>query len=298
MTVLLEDGPGGLENTHIYTPSGGASLTMNLLQSGDSVLLPRIKFEDMPGFRSLPDADNHRAPRTGRQGENVYRSLVRGKSWSVTGKLQAANLASLRALERSLMLALAERNLEGTWASVPLPAWADGEEVEAGHWEAELRVVQYEPDTSFKAGVSALPTAYQLGFLLGVQMSDARWYWSVPTASASDATDVTVTNRGIAPAEPVITVVNPGAALTVQNDTTGKKLVFAFDAPLTGSLAIDFAARTAYLDGATVVDYTSYMTTSTSTWWDADAHGLAPGANVISQVGASSVQVTFQHATY
>lgn len=298
MTVLLEDGPGGLENTHTFTPAVGSPVTMNVLRDETGILLPRIKFDEMPGFRSLPDADDNRAAKTGRDGENVYRSLVRGKSFTVTGRLQATDMASLRALERSMMAAFAERNFEGVWESVPLDAWAGSEEAQAGHWRASGRVLQFEPDTSFKTSLSSVPTAYQLGFTLGIRLSDARWFWSLPTTSDPDASSVTVENRGIAPSDPIVTVADPGAALTVTNTTTGKTLEFAFDAPLSGDLVIDFGARTAFLDGGTYPDYTSYMATATSDWWDADADGLVAGENVISQTGASSVQVTFHHATY
>lgn len=299
MPVTMIDGPGGLEFTHNWAPGDGSTaVLMNKLLTTDlsTVLLPRIKFEAMPGFRSLPDAQDNRQDRTARIGESTLPSMARGKTFTINGKLQAANMTDLRGLERQMLAAFGERDLEGTWSAIPLAAW---DTVNAGtkYWQATMRVLQYEPQTDFPAGVNALPTPYQLPFLLGMRMSDPRWSWSDPVVGASNPTSVVATNLGNAPAEPTITVTVPTDPVIITNTTTGGILYFTGFSPGMGTLTINFAARSAVFAIGSV-DAMPFFSSLGSTWWDRGQPGLKAGANTIQLFGGSSIQVTHRHAAW
>lgn len=279
--AVLSQGPRGLEATHIWEPGDGtASLTMNLLSA-----VPRIKFDAMPGFRSLPDAEDNRSPLTARAGEITYPSLVRGKTWTVEGRLQARSMDELRALEYAMMGAFGERDLLGNWHSVPV---GDG-----SFWTCSARVLQYEPQTVFDASLRHPRGPHQISFLLGMRMSDPRFYWSVQQ-TATHASAVVALNEGRAPTDPIITVEDVGDTVIVANDTTGKTLHFN-GINVAGDLVINFLERTASIG---VVDAAPYLDPYLSDWWDRSQAGIVPGANGIVQSGGSSITVAYWHASW
>lgn len=295
MSVAMADGPGGLEFTHQFAPGdGGTAVLMNKLMTTDlsTILLPRVKFDRMPGFRSLPEADDNREQRTARIGSTVLPSLVRDKTFTVDGKLQAANMTDLRGLERQMLAAFGERNVEGTWSAIPLAAW-DPVNGATDYWQASMRVMAYEPQTDFPAGLNALPSAYQLPFVLTMRMSDPRWFWT-DAATATHASSATATNLGSAPADPTITVAGASGTVTITNTTVDNRQLVFLGLP-SGSLVIDFDARTALIGAS---DALPYLDTYESDWWDIGIPGLRSGANTITQSGGTSVTVDWQHAAW
>jgi hypothetical protein len=286
VTVALTDGPLGLEATHVWTPGdGGAPIVLNDLTDKYG-----IRFDSMPGFRSLPEADNNAFPRTARMGETPLPSLVRGKTFTVNGRLRAQTMRLLRQMEWSMAAAFGERSLLGTWAAVPNPDYGD----DTVFWQTNGRVLQYDPDEALAAAKTALPSPYQTPFLLGIRQTDPRWVWSDPVASPTNSGMVTVTNEGNAPAELVATVAGASGTTTVFNDTITAQLKFV-GLP-SGTLVIDSGARTALIG---TDDALPFMDTLLSNWWDRGTPGLQPlVANTIRQTGGSSIQVGFHHTAW
>jgi len=285
MTVALTDGPLGLEAIHVWTPGdGAAALTMNDLSTRF-----RIKFDRMQGWRALPEADNNAFPRTARIGETPLPSLVRGKTLTIEGRMQAASMQLLRQMEWAMATAFGERDLEGTWSAIPNPGYGDN----TAYWQTAGRILQYDPDEELTRGRTALPSPYQAHFLLGIRQSDPRWTWSA-AQTATAAGQTTVTNQGNAPAEPTISVTSPGATTVIYNDTLTKKLRFT-SVPAGSPLIVNFAARTALL-GA--VDALPYLDSYTSDWWDRSTPGLRPGANIIRQTGGTGLTVAWKHTSW
>lgn len=286
MGVALADGPRGLEATHVWTPDEPATSPVVLNDRG---ALPRFWLDRIGGFKSLPDADDNRQSRTARIGESPLPGLVRGKTITPEGRIQATSLQELRQQESLLQAALGERDLEGGWAAVPKPGLGD----DTFHWETRGRVLQLDVDDEFTYDANAQPTPWQKAFLLGIRLSDPRWTWTDTQLSAENASQVTVTNEGTAPAELVVTVGGASGTVTVFNDTIGDQLRFV-GLPA-GDLVLDSAARTATIAGDDVL---AYLDSFASTWWDRGRPALRRGANTIRQTGGSSVQVSFRHTSW
>lgn len=286
MGVALADGPRGLEATHVWTPDEPATSPVVLNDRG---ALPRFWLDKIGGFKSLPEADDNRQPRTARIGESPLPGLVRGKTITPEGRIQATSLQELRQQESLLQAALGERDLEGGWAAVPKPELGDN----THYWETRGRVLQLDIDDEFTYDANAQPTPWQKAFLLGIRLSDPRWTWTQAQLSAINATQVTVTNQGTAPAELVVTVAGASGTVTVFNDSIGAQLRFA-GLPA-GDLIIDSAARTAQVAGG---DALPYLSSLLSNWWDGGVPALRRGTNTIRQTGGSTIQVAFKHTSW
>jgi hypothetical protein len=259
----------------------------DLPAAGQRPPLPRLHFEDMPGFRSSPSADDNQEPKTARIGEMGLPSLVRGKSFSVEGRLQATSRLELAQLGQTARRAFGERDALGTWRAIPYAALSDP----TVWWEANGRAQAFEPQTRLVGALNDVLGPWQREFVLGIHLLDPRFYWSAGVDSGVVAGSVNVTNLGIAPTDPVLTVTSTGASVTVYDDTRTRKLTFP--TPPAGALVIDFAARTA-LVGAQAVE----LDIAVSDWWDRGVPGLAPGLTSVRQVGGSDLRVTFRHASW
>lgn len=291
MTVALTDGPLGLEALHVWTPAdGGPAITLNNLAA-----VPRVEFDRMTGFRSLPDADDNRQARTAQIGESALPGLVRGKTFTPEGHLVARSMQALRQLGEAMRAAFGQRDLEGTWSAIPDPAYGDN----THFWQCTARVLQLDIDEELLFSPQSLPSPYQLHFLLGLRMSDPRFTWTDVQDTGTDPVSVIATNLGTAPAEPTITVPVTGTTgshvdVSVFNDTADWQLTL-LNLPYTGDLVCDFAARTLMVG---THDVSTYVDTFASTWRDRGKAGLARGANTIRQTGGSSIQVTFRHTSW
>jgi len=289
MTVALNHGPLGLEAKHIWTPGdGSAVLTMN-----DRQAATQVRFKRMPGFRAKAPSDNNREPRTGRHGSNPLPSLARNKSFTVEGQLIAPTLAALRALEFTVQAALGDPDAEGTWAAVPHVDYGSITE----YWEMLARCTAFDPDEEFVFEPTHTRGVYQLGFQASFEMSDPRWLWSDP-ASEIGVASVVATNLGNAPAEPTVTIDNPGAAVTIANTTLGKQLVFLGMGAPSADLVVDFAAGTATF-GVDGPDAMRFVDEYESNWMDRGVAGLkASAANTVTQTGGAGLTVAWQHAAW
>lgn len=285
MTIVLTDGPMGLEATHVWTPADGSPLVLN-----DRTVLPCLRFDKIGGFNSLPDSDDNRAPRTARVGESVFPSLVRGKTITPEGRILGRSRSEVRQQRTALVTAFGQRDQEGVWSAVPNAALGSATD----YWQTAGRVIGLEIDEDFQADVDAMPSPWQLGFLLTVRLSDPRWTWTDGQSAGPNSTQVTVTNQGSAPAELLITVAGASGTVTVFNDTIGAQLKFT-GLP-SGTLVIDTAARTA-LTGTD--DAMPYLNSLLSNWWDRGVPALqADASNIIRQTGGSSITVAFKHTSW
>jgi len=294
MAVAMTDGPLGLEAMHVWAPDdGGDPITLN-----DRTSMPRFWFDSIGAFKSLPDADDNRQPRTARVGESVFPSLVRGRTFTPQGRIMARSPQELRQMQALLHRALGERDKEGLWASVPNAAYGDN----THYWQTRARVIQLDCDDDFQADVDAMPSPWQLAFTLGVRQSDPRWTWTDGQSAGPNSGQVTVTNLGSAPAELVVTVdtITGPATVTVFNDTVGAQLKFV-GLP-SGTLIIDSAARTALIGVDAFIDAVPYLDTLNSNWWDRGVPGLQAGvANTIRRSGGgtdANITVTFKHTSW
>jgi hypothetical protein len=271
------EGPLGLEGLHKWK-----TFVMNNKTSG----YPRVKIGQIAGLRTKPEADDNRDPFTGRAGEIIYPSLIRGKVVAYEGLLQAMSAPSLRTLQTD-MLRLFTPTEEGKLAIYP-PAARGGVTFTAFARCLELDIPE-EPPRS----INAVPSPYQLEFTLTLRMHVPMFFaLGMPQTKTTVGTDpnTDVFNPSTAPTYPKLTVpFTAPTTVSVYNDTVGAVLRFD-NLPTTGSLIVDFLTRTATVGG---VDVLRYMNDVVSNWWDEGVPGLDAGNNIIRQVGGSQIKTDF-----
>lgn len=157
------NGPSGLESPHQLAYPGGSTIVMHNRQS---VGLPCIHFDRMPGFRSMPEMEDLRAPRTAQVGEVAYPSVPRGKTFTVEGRLMGTTMDEVRVLEAQLKTVLVGDGLgkELTWTVL------DG-----FNWGALVRLLHLDIDEEWKFSPRNVWGPYQLTFIMGFRMGDPRW---------------------------------------------------------------------------------------------------------------------------
>lgn len=266
--LTLLEGPPGLHGWHTLR-----DLVLNVHTPGT---WPRYKITKMDGFRSRPDADDNRAPSTGRPGETVYPGETRGKTVVIEGIIQAKNVVDLE-LARGVFLTSVGPN-EPTNMHHVAPTDRGGVE-----FDSFVRVIDASIDEDFSYSPFSIPGPWQRNFHLTYRMHYPYFFETTDPHTATDTSALSCPNGGNAPTEPKFTITHTaGDDVTIMNTTTGKKL--KFDNLPGGDLVITFIDRTVKI-GAT--DVSNYLNDSLSTWWDEGAHGLTPGANAITITGAS-----------
>jgi len=206
-------------------------------------------------------------------------ALRHGKTIVYSGLLLGATAISLRTLRTNMLSAFAAVTAERTMSIAPHAS------VGGPAWTFNARCTGLDIPEHQTVGWSALPTPYQRDYTLTLRCSDGRIYSVANAVSVTHATAAAVTNSGTAPADPVVTVAGASGTVTLTDGT--HTLTFA-NTP-SGSLVVDFAARTAKV-GSTPVK----LVVASSDWWDSFVDGIAPGASVsVTQTGGSSVNVAF-----
>lgn len=295
MTVTVADGPLGLEAIHGWVAGDGVT-TIDL---NDRTASPRVVLDEITGLYDLPDADDLREQNTGRRGESLFPSFERGKTVNYAGRIQAATLQDLRTLSTQVRAAFQERNLEGTMVLTPDPAYG------SIAWFYRARVIGLSIPEKQDRAPTAQPGPWQRDLLITLRLSDGRFYLAgdpdVEDSLADGATQP-VTNAGRAPTEPFIAGNLTDTTVLIENLSIARPDGNAFlqfaDLPDADSLAVDFATRTAWLNGpgSTVRDAMPYLTPE-SDWWDELVPGLDPGVNQVRAYGLSSWSVTWRTAS-
>lgn len=230
------------------------------------------------GPHDSADHEDPRAPKVGRIGETAFPTSPLGVTYVLEGEARAQSLPGLRAFQTVLRAAFRPVRTEG-----------------------EMTVVAHEdlggPAAVFHA--RPMPAGLQMPdrqaavrwsrpFTLGLRLSDPRAYFPDLAVDETGSSDVTVTNVGSAPADPVLTLAGAADDVVVSDGTN--TLTFA-DVPA-GTLIIDFAARTAKVGAENC-----RLVVADSDWWDSFVDAIAPGATVtIAQTGATSIQAEFTPA--
>jgi hypothetical protein len=274
-----------LEATHAWTPYGPsqepATPVPPVLNRQDVV--PRVKIDKITGWYSLPEADDNRTTKNGRDGEIVLPSAELGKTIVYEGRAQAYTLADLETVVEDLRAGFRNRYREGVMTVTAGSGWG------GQSWFYRARVMQLDCDADLDY-VPNRPFPFQLGYQLGLRMGDARFY-ATGQRSASGAAGATVVVNvgGKAPTLPVFTITPTATTVTLLNTSVATSNGTA-EIHLTGvavgtPLIVDFNARGIIgLDGTR---YDELFAPETSDWWDELIPGLIPGNNSIRVDGAS-----------
>jgi hypothetical protein len=290
MAWTVADGVPGLEGIHTW--NGGAAV-LNDRAGG----LPYVKLTEIDGLYGLPEADDPREPRTGRQGEATRPGLPRGKTSVYIGLVIATDPRELRAYTGELRAAFAERSFEHAMRITP-PAFASG----GPTWLFNAKVLGCDIPERQDVGIGALPSPWQRAITLTLRLSDGRFVVDAdaiddgPFASASTQT---IHHDGSADTEPVITgAVTLGDDVLLENlsvpvGTGGGHAFLRFlSVPNTGALTVDFAARSAYITAGGVTYDLVPFADPASNWWDEGVYGLLAGDNGVKVTGASNWHVS------
>lgn len=272
MTDLFDIDSGVLGLEAIWTWSGGVVLN-------DQAAKPEwCIIQRVTGLFDGPDHDAPADKRVGRIGENFRPASAGGKTLVLEGEARSLTLPGLRSMSRGLRAAFAPSLVEGVMSIAP--------NVAVGGPTAGIncRPIALQMD-------EAQATSYwRRPFILSLRASDPRVYFPALAVDESDASAALVTNDGSAPADPVVTITGASGDVTL---TDGTRVLTFTDVP-SGTLVVDFAARTAKVGSAHAP-----LVVADSDWWDSFVDGIAPGATVtITQTGGSGVQVEFIPAVW
>lgn len=236
----------------------------------------RYKVTDIGG---LDDADvrDAREPNPGRDGEMAMPAYYGGRTITITGKIMAANVRSLRQMQQDLRTAF------GALVEAPM-IFNNGASA-----TVYITVRKSAPVQMREVQGDQFPTRE---FMVTVRASDPRFYSSV-TQSAG-ATNITTnktfvaTNTGNASTEPVIRVNGPLLALatnqtewSIRNTTTGEYFYLPVSAVTAAStFTVDINTRARTITGG--YTYASFRSGS-------QFPNVRPGGNTFQIVGLTGV---------
>lgn len=247
----------------------------------DQTAADHFHISKVTGLLGGADHEDPRAKKVGRIGENVYPTSPGGVTVVLEGELRSQTLPGLRSFGRALRGAFADLRAERPMDIAP--------HVDLGGPTGRFHARQL-PDGLTLDDIQQT-TRWSRKATLGLRLSDPRVYFS---ALAVDVTGdpAIVTNPGSAPADPILILAGASGNVTVDNGTN----TLSFTGVPSGTLIIDFAARTARIFGGDNVQ----LVVADSDWWDSFVDGIPAGATslAINQTGATSVQVTFTPADW
>jgi hypothetical protein len=283
----------GVEAIHLWN---GTELNRQLTDAG-AVRWPLVRFNRITGLLGLPEADDNRAPATGRIGEIVYPGFPRGRTITYEGTIYGRNLQELRGASASLRGSFSERSAQGMMVVKPHPV------VGGADFYYYARTLAFDLDDEQVFGYEAQPSAYQRNFILSLRQADPRYFHGSQknTGALAAGATPTVTNDGNAPTDFGITcdgpIVDDFVIERYGNPDARKLLLNNVDIPGGDHLTINMGARSIrrLSDG---LDLTGKLVFADSNWWDDGVWGLHPGSTVIRCAGGGNWSCYFNSASW
>lgn len=169
MPFTIADGPPGIDATHAWAPGSGSAPPVLNAWDIMAPTWPRIRIEQITGWRSLPDADDNRSPRTSDHGEFIWPGKMLGKTVVYEGEVRTLDWQTLRLPVNQMLQGYSERSLPGVMTVTPF-AWIGGPV-----WTYNARVVSldFDPKPEYIPGMTE---ALRWGFSLTMRMHDPYFY--------------------------------------------------------------------------------------------------------------------------
>jgi hypothetical protein len=231
---------------------------------------PRYKLRRIGGLHSSPEADDNRDDRQGQLGQRARPSLVRGKTITYEGTVEALTLPDLRAACNDLRYVFGERRWEGRMNVLPDPSAVLGMPM----W-FRARATSLEIDDEQTLDERHVPSPWCRDFVLSLRMGDPRFYeWEEQTVSQDihdGQASVSIEHPGSAPTDPVIYVhgsTGPDWTLTGHHDY--KFVVYDQSVTAPDSAIVDFRERRITSGGN---DWTG-RANAESDWWNEGVDGI------------------------
>lgn len=170
MAYTAADGPPDVDATHAWAPAAGTAPPTLNNRATDPATLPWIKVDGIQGWRSLPESEDNRAPRTKGDGEITYHGRKLGKTLVYEARVMAKTRETMRTALSGTMRGYAlSTDDEGEMTVTPFAA--PGGVV----WTFSARVIDLQADRSFDYS-DKRRAAYQWGFTISLRMSDPLFY--------------------------------------------------------------------------------------------------------------------------
>lgn len=280
MAVTILNGPMGLSGRHSLR-----GLVMN--QPGS---WPWVELLSISGLRAKAESDQPTDPLTGRWGEVMRWSQLRGKNVVYSGQVNALDLDTLD-VAVSALAAVCSDESDTTLDISPDPARGGLVLSALGHpaaFTCDEDLTQRE--------VGDVPMWFR-PFVLTFRMRDPRFFaqGAPVTVGAADGAGVALTAGGNAPTEPAVVTASASGTVDVENVTQGTLLRLSGLAGA-GALLVDFPGRAVSQVG--LGDVSGAIDWDASTWWDEDRYGVAPTAETIKVTGAGAWTVTAVPAVF
>jgi hypothetical protein len=169
MAYTSDHGPPLFDATQDWDPaSGTAPPTLNDTNT-EPPAFPRIVIDKCTGWRSLPDREDRRAPRTVGVGEVKYPARETGKTLVYECRVEALAREDLTLTQNALLQGFADTD-EGVMTVTP---WA----VPGGVvWTFSAAVTALEFDPSWTLSGESGSVTYEWAFVLTLRMSDPLFY--------------------------------------------------------------------------------------------------------------------------
>ncbi len=227
------------------------------------------------GLHSGAEYEPSTSKKVGRIGMNFHPTSPGGKTIVLEGKTKADSLPLMRAFGRTMRSHFSRVSSLGYMEIAP--------HADLGGPTARFYAQPMTPEID---DVQAY-VRWVRSPVIGFRLYDPRIYWP-SLAVDTTGSPAAVTNIGIAPADPILTLAGASGTVVVSDGTHALTFI---NVP-SGSLVIDFSARTAKVGAVNC-----QLNVAASNWWDSHVDGIAPGASVsISETGATSVRVQFTPA--
>lgn len=169
MTYVAADGPPDVDAKHAWAPASGSTPPVINNWTADPLTYPFVLLENIAGWRSSPEADDNREPRSVGDGEIAYPGALLGKTLVYEMELRAATRESLRATVTGLLNGFGDRSGLGTMTVTPFTS------IGGVVWQYKARVLSFDPDDLWTYN-PVVPGPWRTGATLTLRMTDPRFY--------------------------------------------------------------------------------------------------------------------------
>jgi hypothetical protein len=168
MAYVVADGPPGIDAVHSWAPASGTGASLNFWDV-TAPAWPRVRIEQITGWRSLPESDDNREARTLQGGEIVYPSLLLGKTIVYEAEVRALDWVTLNGVQNTMVQAFGNMSDEGTMTVTPF-SWIGGP---VWTYTARCTALDFEPKPTLERN-AVEPLRWP--FAVTLRMSDPHFY--------------------------------------------------------------------------------------------------------------------------
>lgn len=169
MTYVASDGPPSVDAKHEWDPATGTAPPALNAWTADPITFPFIKVEQIQGWRSAPEADDNREPRSYGPGEIAIPGELLGKTIVYELEVQANTRETCLGTVTSLLNGFGDRSGLGTMTVTPFAS------IGGVVWMYQARVLDFDADPLWTHN-PAQTGAWRWAVRLHLRMLDPYFY--------------------------------------------------------------------------------------------------------------------------